>query len=187
VGLTSKTKVGRFKVPTWALIVLNVVALFGGIMLGSGALDILFAEPETRARISAIQPGQQKTAMIEWPVGNFTGGQLSMVLDVGVNTTIADDVIVTIELLDPEDQSRTYTVAKVDTFDVKRGDGLVYASKNVNLIPLLTNMRGVVRDFKARQVPLRARVDRKVPTSTVSGLVFVTSANVIGKPVSQPL
>lgn len=183
----NKTKVGRFNVPTWALIVLNILAPIVGILLGSGAIEVLIAEPESGSRIGAIRPGQEKSTMIDWPMGNFTGGQLSMILDVGVNTTIANDVVVTVEIVDPEDKARSYTVAKLDTFAIKRSDGLMYSSNAVDLIPILKNMRGIVRDFKVRKVPIRARVERKDKTSTSQGLVFVTSANVIGKALLAPL
>ncbi len=187
MGLFGKSKNGKFKIPTWILIVLNVVALGGGILLGSGAIDVLMSEPETRSRISAIRPGEAKTGVIDWPLGNFTGGQLSMVVDVGVNNSIAEDITVSLEIVDPEDTTRSYPVIKIDQFDIRRQDGLRYASKVVNLIPILKDMRGMVRDFKVRKVTLRARVERKVATSTSAGLVFVTSANVLGKPVLQQL
>lgn len=177
----------KIKVPTWALIVLNVVALGLGIVLGSGAIDVLMSEPETQSRIGAIRPGQSKTGVIDWPLGNFTGGQLSMVVDVGVNSSIARDVTVVLEILDPEDTARAYEVITLDQFEIRREDGLLYASKVVNLIPVLKDLRGMVRDFKTRKVTLRARVNRKVSTSTSNGLVFVTNANVVGKPVLQTL
>jgi hypothetical protein len=187
MGLSGKSKVSKFKIPMWALIVLNVVALGGGIVLGSGAIDVLMSEPETKSRISAIRPGETKTGVIDWPLGNFTGGQLSMVVDVGVNNSIANDVIVSLDIIDPEDAAKSYPIIKLDQFDIKRADGLMYASKAVNLIPVLKDMRGMVRDFKVRKVTLRAHVERKVPTSTSAGLVFVTNASVLGKPVLQQL
>jgi len=181
------TKIGKFNVPTWALIVLNICAPILGIIIGSGVIDVMLSEPDAKSIISAVRPGQQKTAVISWPIGNFTGGQLSMVLDIGVNASIAKDVVVTVDIIDPEDAARSYTVSRVDVFDLRRSDGLMYSSRVVNLIPVLTNLRGAVRDFKVRRVTLRAKVDRKVPTSTSSGLVFVTSANVMGKAVLDPL
>lgn len=192
MGYAETSKLGRFKlpkvkIPTWALIMLNVIALALGVVLGSGAIDVLMSEPETPARISAIRPGESKTGVIDWPLGNFTGGQLSMVIDVGVNNSIARDVNVLVEIVDPEDKARAYEVIRLDQFDIRRDDGLMYASKVVNLIPVLRDMRGMVRDFKARKITIRARVERKVPTSTSNGLVFVTNANVVGKPVLQSL
>lgn len=178
-------RLGRLRIPRWGMIAINIVAPFIGVGLGVLGIDLFFSPPDVKAKIGPLRPGQERAATVAWPQGNFTGGQLSMILDVGANRSIANNIVVNIDLVDPEDAAKTYQLARIEKFDTPRNDGLVYASKIVNLIPPLTNLRGAVRQFNARQVQVRAKVQPKPKAPDSTGFVFVTDVRVIGKPAAE--
>lgn len=178
-------KIGKRKVPLWAIISINICAPFIGLALGSVLIEYFMGAPDIPAVIGPLRTGEQKSAFIDWPSGNFTGGELKMIVEVGVENTTAQNIIVGIDMMDPDDKTKAYAIARLDKFDVPRADGLRYASRVVNLIPALTSLRGTVRTFDAKRVQVRARVQQKPNTPKADGYILVTRAQIVGQSITQ--
>ena len=174
-----KIKIGKYQLPLWVAVMLLLPLPFAGFFVGGLFTAFFMDEPDGQYLIGPISVGNERTTKINWPSGNFTGGQLSMVLDIGVSSRIAPEVRVIVELIDPDDSTSSYRIGDFEKFDIKRSDGLMYSSKAINLVPVLATPRGSVRQFDTKQVPLRVKVERKAGNS--SGFVWVTSAKVVGK------
>ncbi len=174
-----KIKIGKYQLPLWVAVVLMLPLPFAGFFVGGIFTAFFMDEPDGQFLVGPISVGNERTTRINWPQGNFTGGQLSIVLDIGVSSRIAPEVRVIVDLVDPDGSGASYNLGQFEKFDIKRSDGLMYSSKAINLVPVLSTPRGTVRQFETKQVPLRVKVERKAGSG--GGFVWVTSAKVVGK------
>lgn len=149
-------------------------AIITGIMIGCVMVVLRLGAPDQPTLSGPIEPGEEKIITIPWPVNLVTNREQTIFMDLAITERVAEEVAVTIEMIDPENPGTRLPLVRVDAPQGEVKDKLIFTAFDFNLDPLLVSSRGVVRQIKATTVDLAVRVERL--SGTKMGYVYVMNA-----------
>jgi hypothetical protein len=174
-GAVASIMTPRKRLP-WNVLGVYASAVVAGILIGCIAVFMHVGEPDKPTLSGPIEPGQEKTITLAWPMVTGVNRPQTVFADIAVAERVADEIAVVFELVDPETKTRL-PLGRFEAPDGKRENKLVYAEYDFNLDPQLQTMRGSIRQIKATSVDLIVRVERL--SGTKMGYVYLMNAGSI--------